>query len=1580
MTGPNKKTNSSTIDKINYGKSFNILKRANASRYLNAISHEDILKLRLNDLVDDSGIDYEKVLVMLSNVYQSISTRGLTTYEILEYFDSELKDLKLNNDNDNFEKFILGLVNYIAIFQVNYSDKYPNKFKYAQYFNYQPNAIVSDLYGSPPKNKNVDSNPFYNTSEFLNFDYKAKNKNNTKKNDQDQQANRASLINQDVENPTKKNPALSVILLNNKNLRVGTRNSIEISSFFNLISSLEYAKAFPYFNATFYLPSISKQDNKRVFKTATLNQFLFGGSAQEKSDNFNNFEGKIFNNEDKIGVKTNLSVFTSPQTAVNMNEITGHNENINIEDNKLRITTVHDPTRPFMTLKDFTIDVSPTKGLMSFKTGKISLVLHDRTRMPDIAPFIKPDLFGSFGAEIIVEYGWIHNESQASKNNSKDFSKNPIGDFLDSSRSLEKYMITNSQFTIENNGTVNINLSIAMKGPIDIRQTEIFADVIKQLDRNTLQVAIGEYRNAINELQTGQSSYTGYDFNGTDGNFTNLYAQKTIEDKQKKNIKRLIEQIKKTIKTAEKVAKAIGTDAISGNVQSRPQKFALQNLNIETKKINSFNKFFGYTGSFGLAANSITMISNGTGDRSKYRSDLRQVTNSLRTIVSIFKRYLNYNEKIEETKTDFVSSLIGGTEQHDMFFDNAMLRILKGTKKPLKNLKKYRNFKRVNYAAQEITRDIRDFKFDDINKDTHVSLGTIISSLIATHMLPTSKYDEVQIVFHTVNEYAGLASKYKSFFENSGKAAIDDYPLNIASLLIKREDLKKFLDKLFTERTRLTLESLISQIINNFVITKDNPVYGLSNLYTKEDFDSPVKPKSKRKISNSRLSKKNPVDRLNYIYYYNEKEDYDPDPMFLPPSIHLTFDTLTSREDEEKTICRITVYDRNDNPYQSIADIYNEIFLKRSRDFRKLRQIEQELNSKKITDSDRAKKTSAAHALIKNLIGKDGIFTKFTDSGGIERFRFKSGFGFDDLKEKYKKIVPSATFATQNTSLINASVATINEGKLNTVYITRADRNKTSELNNLVAIDMPLRILPAQASIEMFGCPWINFGQYIFLDFETGTTIDNTYAVTGVKHSMGPGRFTTQVTLSYGDVYGKYEGYADGFSRMVAKVGMPDLSDKKVEKPTIIKKQTAVKTTKNKNKKSILISQISLSELFFDKKEITILERRNERALQKHINYNDHDLLFSSNLLDISFENKNIINKNSFKRKVSRKVNNINDLLDNLIDYINAPQNDILDIARLSSKISNIIIKLGKNRSNAKNIYNDNKVLDIKLTNNSSKSNSTYQITNIKRRRNYNYIQINVESNTNIETIDIPIDCKIKINIDENSNFNKHYFKVLTYSYTQYKDKVKRDKFFDNVSLTKFLSSFCINFTIFNKESKVKRNVLVPFIINISNFHILDMKLNLTIDNTNNKINRTNKLSFLKSEKINSVVKFKNFNQENFSLKNNELVEEIELLPYYDFLNRLTEDYKTQNIIKNHYKIQIKNNTMFKLSDELSNNKHLNLLFGETIYIEVLQKYLFMSQSLSLPASDIYSKFILSNIKNLNVRIDSSLKIYKDSN
>jgi len=1180
-----------------YVNSLDALTAANIHRYIDSKSPAEVLKDNLsgiNSKIKDPEV--EKIFyITIANLFQSITTKGLFTSEIIDYIINSIQAIsnKKNIEDENVLNFAEEISKYISIFHKNYYEE-SNKFSNS---NLKGLKNISNLSQSPSardENRKESINDRI-AAEVLNVVYSRNSltgrefSGQTIKSSQDPQilqdfenvANYLNLgdkkeqlnknskdinVNKNIASPTKKNPSLSVILLKNNDLRSGTKNATELSAFLNSVSNLEFSKAYPYFNATFILPSVSKKDSKNIFKTATLNQFMFGSRTDNITENYNSFEGRITKNgNESISVEANLSIFMTPQTFVNMNEKVGHRDQYNDEDKRLRITSVHDKTQPFMTLKSFEIDLAPTEGLMYFKSGRLSLVLHDRTRMTDIAPFIKPDLFGAFGAEIAVEYGWRHGD--ANKKNSNGLPINPIGDFLNSSVCMEKYMITNSQFSILSSGEVEINLAIAMKGPIDIRQTEITAYGREKLERTGFNNAYQVYTNALNEVANNlnEGSNTRPDsFLTITSGLSNLFRGQYI-DKDKKKDKKLLNDAYELLRETSVVGETLQTGSYDRSKKEVAFKFKT------SQKSRAYKKLQGKINPLILKYCGINLKSlkyNVTKvDTAGYllASAFRELGEAIAGISTQINNILSFNNKVGSSIKSYTNNLIGGLKKNDMFMDNALIF----------------NSKQLGDAYK-------------IEENKYITLGSFITSLVGTQMTSTLKYDEIQIVFHNINNRAGMCSNIE-YPERDDKSS----PISLASLLINKQLLEDYLVDLFQKNVSITVESLISQVLSNFIVKKDNPCYGLGRHFSRKDFKSPVKPISEK------LKKKNNIsgsitDDLNKFYYgtgENATALYDSEGVFIPPTVQLSFDALTNVLDQERTICRISVYDRNDNPYQIVSNSFNNADLKEFNNVKSMLRVHNEIKNlegqaNKLKDQAKklkgkkskkaneqkikslgnkiAAKTKIEKEIFDKLTGPDGVFEMFEQEGKT-LFRFKSGKGFVDIKQKSKQLMPTATFASEHSSLVNASVSTVNEANLNTVYITRQNRNDVVNLNTNVFVDMPLRILPAAASIETLGCPWVGFGQYIFLDFETGTTIDNAYAVTSIKHVLTPGSFKTQLSLSYGDTYGKYEGLADGFSQIVEKFGNTEDESTKVQKE---KTKETIDKKQEENQKSIVMQAI----------------------------------------------------------------------------------------------------------------------------------------------------------------------------------------------------------------------------------------------------------------------------------------------------------------------------------------------------------------------------------------------------------------------
>ena len=1062
---------SNVSDSTNYGKVHKVINDSGLINYLQLVTNEEIL-FETNSKKINKKLDQKQFYTFISNLFQSLTNTGYTTYEIVTFISQTV-----NNQLVNVKPEVIDyLKKSIMIYHSNYEGKLDVR-NYRVAKNFLFNHVKSNLgaYTSATGASLLSKKPVYKRdlktlSAFANFNAANAALVNTATTTDKAieksiaQSFKASSFNKNIKNPSKTKTSVSSILVTNPDMKVGTQNALELSAFFNSMNSIELSKAYPFLDATFVLPNISDkgspQDSHAKLRTSTINQFLFGTrNSAEVTSNYTSFEGDHLG---KNRIRTNLSLFSTPQSIVNMNEPIGHAQNHKV---KNRLTTVHDPAKPFMTLKNFSINAAPTKGLMSYKTGKLSLVLHDRTRMNDIAPFVKPDLFGVFGAELVLEYGWINSDV--------DNKNNPLSYFLGNSRVTEKYMIVNSSMSIDNSGLVNIDLSIAMKGPYEFKAQQIETSIANRISIKE----ISNYFNLIRhnrKILVKSSSIDNSEkldtiSNAILNNFTDIFSStQRISESSIENIRVFIDNWS--------FFQEDGTFII--NKQKK--------INLSGLGQDNFPKIVGLLGlKKADGKNGVWQLNNDYDVQALTRS-FEEVRESFSNIIQTLKKVVDQDAEEEEREKEIIQSVVGGYGLIDPFF-------------PI------------------------DLPENVESEGDYVSLGTIINTIVQGYVANSGNFDEVQTIFYNTNEFCGAMSCY-----------------NIATLLVSKFELKELLLGIFSKRTVITPESLITQIILRCIQHKDNPSYGLKDLYKeRESVFDPVKPKDTQDESQRYQLKL--ARKLHEIYYPDEPYNKENDVKFIIPQISMNFDCLTEKKHSnfERTILRISIYDRTEIPFASSANILEQIYGENLlKPINLLAKTRKDLKSGKGT---RKSYIENAKKEIQKLV-KEGILLRkgkklFINHKNISRNSKLSSSFIGNTKDFYKQIYPSLTFGTQNTALISANVSTINENKLQTIFLTRPDRNNQNEINNRVNADLPLRILPTQASVEIVGCPWINFGQSIFLDFETGTTIDNKYVVTGITHNLSPGKFTTSLKLSYGDNYGQFESSADLIDKLLKETG-----------------------------------------------------------------------------------------------------------------------------------------------------------------------------------------------------------------------------------------------------------------------------------------------------------------------------------------------------------------------------------------------------------------------------------------------------------
>ena len=100
--------------------------------------------------------------------------------------------------------------------------------------------------------------------------------------------------------------------------------------------------------------------------------------------------------------------------------------------------------------------------------------MHDRSRLSQIAEFVRADLRG--GTEILIEFGWCHIEAEQGS------SSNVYADIINGMRKKIKFQVTTSSFTFDDNGQVEVNLDLATLGDVGLTTEPSVGDGVNVTD------------------------------------------------------------------------------------------------------------------------------------------------------------------------------------------------------------------------------------------------------------------------------------------------------------------------------------------------------------------------------------------------------------------------------------------------------------------------------------------------------------------------------------------------------------------------------------------------------------------------------------------------------------------------------------------------------------------------------------------------------------------------------------------------------------------------------------------------------------------------------------------------------------------------------------------------------------------------------------------------------------------------------------------------------------------------------------------------------------------------------------------
>lgn len=786
-----------------------------------------------------------------------------------------------------------------------------------------------------------------------------------------------------------------------------TADTDVLTLYLSTINNLNMSRAVPYVDVFLSVPLSGTIDETNA--PFSLNAFLAGGRSLDGSAKFAN-SPETTTIESRAGFRqagvASMEIFTSPQTLINSSKAS-YNQNTSVG-------TAIDPFRPFMAIESFSVRVvSSGAGVISNKTADMKLRLFDRGRLQQIAPIIAPSRFRA--VQLDIEYGWSHPGGRTNVRHSDVNIEDRIGQLIDSMRVRESFIVANSNFSFEQDGSVSINLKLSM---------------------------VGTSRLITEQMQFGNSS--------TD-------------------IKKIQDQLEEVKKIANNFQGGINIpQVLLGDADSF--------VSMREEDIAELNKALSLMYKTGTSPKLASAISKLIGNP-KLKNDQN----------SLLKKFSsNRDGEIDE----FIKKL--------RTCDDPFLRIdgISGgpsAKKLLATAGGGRNY---------------------------VSLGTLMLMAFGENL---QRHGNVLFTFGCFNSSAAAMYDHN----------VAQFPIKIIST-----DKGEFaLDKILKARLKkigTITPQVFMQIINEaFIDRQATDAYGLDQVF-KTNSDPAKVAYANKNISEA--DEKSAALVIESLKAANLKSIYGgrSRPTFTVPRLNMRIDC--KRASDGNNTIRVIVTDVAASNVGDFQRIFDEITTQGFFVKEKIPTSSKVRSAKHGEVSENVFETIRKSGLIEPWSTQDGTLlqklnemVKKNDPKAeipksseeeLKNVVFVKEFKTGDtkLREIFYDFYPTIIYGSMGSGIISAQLSSNQNDALTTINIIK----QFNEGDAPAAAGLPMMIHPTQLSMDVFGSPLFKYAQTFFVDFGTGTSADNFYAVTGVDMTFSPGDFKCSLKLTQRDAFGRF--------------------------------------------------------------------------------------------------------------------------------------------------------------------------------------------------------------------------------------------------------------------------------------------------------------------------------------------------------------------------------------------------------------------------------------------------------------------------
>lgn len=889
-------------------------------------------------------------------------------------------------------------------------------------------------------------------------------------------------------------PSLTAQTIRIDGVGINGRQGSHLPIFFGGIPPIEMSRCVPYLDVKIISTDFGEIDR---LNQVSFMRFVKNGPNGE----YTTYDGigALNNTADIIGEQTsksgtknkvsNMNIFTSPQTMANANINRMNGEGTfdqTIETSlfgaKNQNNPVYEPISPFLTLKSFDVSITGAgAGLFASKSGSLKLILHDRSRMKDLAPLLATDRFAT--TKIQIEFGWNHPDGTVG-------GENIIGQYLDGLKDIHIYQVVGSDYSFGDGGAVDITVKLVAYGFRENKKVHCGAGPFVPINSLTdlIETAVFQLNSKINQdkdyppevrqklkLNARSARSLNSIVTWEEWKFISEYLGK---DKSKDELLNIIKAV---------LSPEVDDDNSNLAAENALRTVLNKDENKETLIRSMFGKIFGlrrdystpfvYSFHKNLNTDVIGLIDYKSANRSSIVDKYRIFRNSN-------KKYTNLKDDKPVTLGKLLMSFVGWPLASTCAYDEVQMIFY-----PLNH---HAGLARGHTTASlpiPLNR-VEEMLIDQINKNSHITVETFVNllerKLIRDRALPAYGFSEITSLsqIERLKDNKTPDQKFWSMIQ----ILVDTNGQGLNESDETDKQIKSLVDKTIRSGTDLTAGNSEA----SFNATPDN-----------------IKPRI-RELYNDHITKlKNSIDteiRAKCKSYYEKDGLGLAEPKFVPPNLAMVFETVPAI-DIQNVVEGSFVSNLWEGVKNGIGLENNESNGLTEKTILRIHVYDEE----SVSSPEDATLLSA----INNKSASSQIIGKNKDEESIRELIDKLSFG--EMKEYIKRNVPTLVYGASTSTVKSLSVSANTSGDLANVLMIEAYGGLQNGQVDGQSYDTSFEevvVFPNTVSVGMLGMPMISRGTTLFIDFGTNTSLDGIYTVTSVSHNIGPGEFSTTLQLS----------------------------------------------------------------------------------------------------------------------------------------------------------------------------------------------------------------------------------------------------------------------------------------------------------------------------------------------------------------------------------------------------------------------------------------------------------------------------------